>query len=97
MALLITVGAPPKKSIVKSIVWFKRKRAGLLQGEVLMELAKLRFHCLRQEGEEFPCSCLWDFIRLKQVVSSNLCFKAVMATIRVESQRSQRRAALLIS
>ena len=65
MALLITVGAPPKKSIVKSILWFKRKRAGLLHGQALMELAKLRFHYLRQEGEEFPCSCLWDFIRLK--------------------------------
>ena len=59
-----------------------------------MELAKLRFYYLCQEGEEFPCSCLWDFITLKQVVNSNPYFKAVIAAIRVESQRSQRRAAL---
>jgi hypothetical protein len=87
MALQITVGAPPKKSIVKSILWFKRKRADLLQGEVLMELAKLRFHYLRQAGEEFPCSCLWDFIRLKESVSSNSCFKALIAWIRGEPYR----------
>jgi hypothetical protein len=73
---------------VKSISWIKRKRAGLPQGEALMELEKLRFHYLRQEGEEFPCSCLWDFIRLKQLVSSNSCFKAVIAWISGEPYRS---------
>ena len=65
MALQISVGAPLQKSIVKSILWFKRKRADLLQGEVLIELAMLRFRYLRQEGEEFSCSCLWDSIKLK--------------------------------
>jgi hypothetical protein len=52
-----------------------------MQGQALMELAKPRFHYLRQEGEEFPCSCLWDFIRLKRVVSLKACFKAVIASI----------------
>jgi hypothetical protein len=49
-----------------------------------MELAKFPFRYLHQEREEFPCSRLWDFIRLKKVACSKACFKAAMATIRVE-------------
>jgi hypothetical protein len=79
---------------VKSISWIKRKRTGLPQAQALMELAKLPFHHLRWEGEEFPCSRLWDSIRLKEPVSSKACFEAVIATIRVGPQRTQRRAAL---